>query len=243
MKLNIDHSAARAHTNRLEKLHRSALPLAIRGTLNSAAFDVKKTTMPHLVDQTFEKRRPNFFKANSRVSMATGWDVKSMQATVGFTGTNLRGGNNYAVKDLEQQEYGGKIKGRSFIPMAAARGGSNARPVRPSNRLSKIKNVVNSSQMRGKNRKEKFTKAAVKAGKGGYVMGNFPQKILYKITSLRRVKNRTVVKARALYSYEENRSVAVKATSFMRRSSLTSAKKMHRIYQKEAERQIKRLAK
>src|SRR5687767_16018423 len=84
MELNINSDAVVKHTNTLEKMHRSAMPLAIRNTLNSVAFDVKKNTMPASAEREFVTRAPNFFKANSRVEMARGWNVDSMQSVVGF---------------------------------------------------------------------------------------------------------------------------------------------------------------
>lgn len=178
MQININTESTVKFTNRLEKLHRSALPTAIRQTLNKAAFDVKQNTMPVEARASFEQRQPNFFKATSRVQMANGWSVKSMKATVGFIENGLKGGDNYAVKDLEQQERGGTIRGRSFIPTDVARGGSSARPVRPSNRISRVRRVVNAASAHGKTRHEKFIRSAIYAGKGGYVIGNFDKKVL-----------------------------------------------------------------
>jgi hypothetical protein len=245
MQLNINADAAVKFTNKLEKLHRSALPNAVRSTLNSAAFDVKQKTMPETSKKAFVNRQPNFFKANSRVDMAKGWDLKTMKATVGFTEQGLKGGNNFAVKDLEQQEYGGAIKKKSFIPLDPARGGNKAKPVRPMNRLSQITRIANSNKgmVRGKNKAERFVKSAIHAGAGGYVIGNFDKKTLFRIDSLRRVKGNTVIKKKAIYSFEENRSVRVGATGFMKKASLMSAKKMNDLYIKEAEKQVKRLTK
>ena len=45
MILNVNTDAVVALTNKLEKLHRSAFPVAVRSTLNSAAFDMKKDTI------------------------------------------------------------------------------------------------------------------------------------------------------------------------------------------------------
>lgn len=245
MILNIDNNAAVKFTNKLEKLHKSALPNAVRSTLNSAAFDVKQKTMPESSKTTFVNRQPNFFKANSRVDMAKGWDLKQMKATVGFTEQGLKGGNNYAVKDLEQQEYGGTIKKKTFIPMDPARGGNKAKPVRPVNRLSQINKIVNSNKgfVKGKNKRERFIKSAIHAGAGGYVIGNFDKKTLFKIESLKRMGNRTVIKKKPIYSFEEGRDVRVSATGFMKKASLKSANKMNEFYIREAEKQVKRLMK
>lgn len=232
MVLNINSDAAVKHTNRLEQMHRSALPNAIRNTLNATAFDVKKNTMPESAAQEFTQRAPNFFKANSRVEMAKGFNTSTMKAVVGFTGTDQ------AIRDLEQQEYGGNIESRSFIPMDTARvGGSNESKVRPAFRISKVKKVVNSNTMQGSTPQARFRAAAIKAGPGGYVIGNNEKKTLWKIESI----NGNIIKKRPLFSYEKGRNVRVSETSFMRDASIKSATQMERTYAIEATKQIERL--
>lgn len=247
MTFNINTDAAIKHTVKLEKLHKSALPVAVRSTLNSAAFDVKQRTMPEEAEGAFVNRQKNFFKANSKVEMAKGFSLKSMKAIVGFTSQGLQGGNNFAVKDLEQQEYGGTIKKKSFIPTDTARGGSKVAPVRPKNRLSEIKKIANPKNVRGKNRFEIFVKSAVYAGVGGHVIGNG---MLFRVNSIRTKKvkitgrySNTTIKVTPVYSYRENRNVNVGPTGFMRIASLKSAGRMEKFYQTEADRQIKRLTK
>lgn len=232
--LNVNTDAAVIYSNKLEKLHRSAFPIAIRSTLNSAAFDVKKNTMPASADKEFTIRRKNFFKANSRVTMAKGFNIRTMNAMIGFIG------NQQAVEDLEQQEHGGKIKGRAFIPLDTARGGSNARPVRPSNRLARIKNIVNAQKVRGKNRQQRFIKAAMFAGAGGYVIGNFTPKILWKITGITKIGNKIKIRKVPVYSYEKGRAVNVSATNFMKKATLKTGKKLEGFYIKQAKKQIEK---
>ena len=90
MILNINSNAVVSYTNTLEKLHKSAFPVAIRETLNSAAFDVKKNTMPLSAKKSFIERQPTFFKANSKVDKATGFNTSTMKSTVGFFSNNLK---------------------------------------------------------------------------------------------------------------------------------------------------------
>lgn len=236
MYIDIDSSALVTHTNRLEKMSRTALPYAIRNTLNSAAFDVKTTTMPRSAAQEFTQRVPNFFKANSRVELARGNDIRLMQATVGFIPNNSNGADK-AVADLEQQEYGGTIGGRSFIPMVTARGGNQAKPVRPSNRISKVKKIINANTIEGKTPAQKFRHAVSVAGVGGFVIGNNEKKTLFRVVSIKEDS----FKVRPLFSYKENRKVKVSGTGFMQRASLDSASKMEDIYIREAEKQIDRI--
>lgn len=233
MILNINSKAAVTFTNTLEKMRRSALPLAIRNTLNSAAFDVKKNTMPKSADKNFVLRAPNFFKANSSVQMARGWDLDKMQSVVGFIG---KGTSDKAVKDLEQQEYGGTIKDRSFIPLAQARGGSDEKTVRPRFRLSSVKKVINANTMEGKTPQQKFHAAIKKAGEGGYVIGSNEKQTLFKVEKIF-----PKVRLKPLYSYKKNRSVQVGGTRFMRDASLESGNKMDVYYAKEARKQIEKL--
>lgn len=239
MILNVNNDAVVTLTNQLEKLHRSAFPVAVRSALNSAAFDVKQKTMPARAAMTFENRRKNFFKANSRVDMARGFDMKSMKSTVGFIPL---GGTNKAVDELEQQERGGQINGRSFVPMDTARiSKSHSRNVQKKNRVSVMKNVVNARNMRGKNAKQRFVKSIVHAGKGGLVLAEYKGKeILWRVDSLNRDSNGRF-KLTALYSYKKGRKVKVKATHFMEKSSLNSANKLDDFFIIEANKQIKRL--
>lgn len=241
MQLNINTDAVVMFVRTLEKINKSALPVAIRGALNKAAFDVKQNTMPTLASQIFKNRSPNFFKANSRVEMAAGFDIKSMKSIVGFTEKGLNGENNFSVKDLEQQEDGGIIRGRSFIPANPARGGSNSKPVRPTNRIGKITKIINAVKAKGINDRQKFVKSAILAGAGGYVIGDLKgKKILWRINSLRKTKYGQF-KLTALYSFKNKRSVTVKSTGFMKKASLQSAAGIEEYFIAEAKRQIDKL--
>lgn len=241
MKFNINTDAVVRFTNALEKMHRSALPTAIRGTLNKAVYDVKTNTMPKKTDDVFAKRQPNFFKANSRFENATGFNVNQMKAQIGFIEGGLKGGNNYSVKDLEEQEYGGSIDKRSFIPLPAARIGNNKnKNVRLSARLSKIKKIIDVKNSTVKNKKSRFVEAVVFAGKGGFVLSG---KTLWRIDSLKKINGKSIYKKTALYSFRKGRSVNVNQTHFMRDSSLESAKKMDDFFIAEAKRQIQKFAK
>lgn len=233
MHLNVDTNAVIKFTNKLEKLNKSAFPNAVRGALNSAAFDVKSRTLQKSTDKNFEKRQANFFKANSRVEMAKGNIVSEMVATVGMRDLS---GTNYAVKDLEQQESGGVIGGKSFIPMDTARTGkSNKRLVQKKNRLRGIKNVVSA-----KKNSKPIVVAAVKVGVGGHVISN--KNILFRVDSLAR--NRAGrIKLTPIYSYKRNRTVKVKATHFMREAAEESGSRIEKFYMIQANREFKKVFK
>lgn len=238
MQLNIDNNAVREFTNTLEKMHRSALPSAIRGTLNKAVFYTKGTSLQKSADASFEKRQPNFFRANSRFENATGFNVSTMKATIGMTETSLKGQHNYAVQDLEEQERGGVIHRKSFIPLPAARiGKSNQKNVRANARLSSIKKIIDAKKTTGKSSRQKFVNAILDAGAGGFVLsGN----ILWRINSTKK-SGRFFKDKTAVYTFKRGRSVRVSGTGFMQKASLESAGRMEGFYQAEAKRQIDKL--
>lgn len=243
MVIKIDVFKARQYASTLTGISRSALPVAIRSALNSTAFDVKKNTLPRSADAAFTNRSPNFFKANSRVEMATGFDIGKMQAKAGMIETGLKGDNNYAVHDLEQQEHGGTISNKSFIPMNTARGGSNAKNVRPANRLSVINKIIDYRKAKGVNDKQKFIKSVIFAGIGGYVLGKFGEKLmLWRVNSLNKTKSGSF-KLTPLYTYQSKRTIHVSPSSFMKKAAETSHAKLASFFIKEAEKQISKAIK
>lgn len=249
MQLNINIDKVVVFTNKLEKMHRSALPVAIRETLNSAAFDVKKNTMPEYANKEFTNRTKNFFKANSKVNKATGFDVNSMEAVVGFYENKLKNqGTNYAVKDLEQQEEGGQIGGRSFIPLKQARTSRSwNKNVKSEARRANIKGKIIDSEdnTSGRSPEEKYVRSAIHAGKGGWLIGSKRNskgnRFLNKIVSVKTIDGETKIKSVPMFAVQGDRKVKVKGTGFMKSASMDSAKKMEQEYIRQAKRQIERL--
>lgn len=218
------------------------LPVAVRSTLNGAAFDVKKSSMPISAKKNFIQRKPTFFKANSRVETAKGLDMKNMKAIVGFI---PKTGTDKSVDDLEQQEHGGDIGGRAFIPLAAARtSGSWNKTVRNKMRISDVKKkVVDINDTTGANDKVKYIKSAMHAGKGGFVLGSEKdgKRSLMHIRSIVRKGKNTIVSSKAVFSVKGGRKVTPPTTHFMEKASLQSAGKLEDIFIKEANRQISKV--
>lgn len=232
----MNNDAVVKYTVKLEKLRKSALPSAIRGTLNDAAFDVKQKTMPVQAKSKFINRSPNFFKATSRVEKAVGFEVNTMRSTVGFMRNPPKGSNNFATKDLEQQERSGDIDGKSFIPLDTARqGNSYTSLVKPANRITRIQNVVVANKLSGSKR-QKFFKAIAKAGVGGFVLGGtvLGEDLLWRVDAIDPQDIRRS-KITPLYDYRKARSVKVDQTGFMSSASYESADKMNRFYIAQAE--------
>lgn len=241
--LKIDSKELIGFTNKLEKMRKFDLPLAVRGTLNKAAFNLKKVTMPVSSDKHFTHRQANFFRANSRVEVAHGFSIPQMKSTVGFT--TMKADKNYkSVLELEEQEYGGNIDDRSFVPMKTARVGDSPNAmVQAKNRIKRIdlKAVKYAKNFQG-SRKQKFLRAALEAKKGGYVVSGLNKLALRRINSIKYEKGKgTVVNSTPLYSYKEGHRAKIKPTMFMREASMKSAMRLNAFYKQEFNRRIQRM--
>lgn len=235
--LNINSDAVVAHTARLERIRTSALSKAIKNTLNSAAFDVK-TDMMLKESDVFIHRKPTFFKANSRVEMAKGLNVDSMKATVGFI--PKAGDASHSVEDLQEQEYGGDIKGRAFIALPKARVSNQwGKNVRAKNRLSNIRGrIADPRKAMGRlGAKQAFVFTAAATGVGGFIMNTDHTRVL-EIKSITRESGDTKVKSVIVDSIKKGRKAHVKATNFMERASDKSAAKMNGYFITAAEKQL-----
>ncbi len=243
--LSIDNKAVYKFTKRLETFNKTTLPNAIRDTLNLAADDVKQVTMPKR-SLVFDRREQNFFKATSHVDYCKKTtNINEMVSAIGFNEKQLikLKKNNFAVNDLIEQEEGGMIGGRAFIPLPAARqGNTNMGLVIPKFRLTEIrkKYFVDAKKFQGKNNKERFIKAAIFVGKGGFVIGTgIDGTFLFQINNIHRIKGLegskvktglTVVNKTKLYSVKPHRAVEVKETEFMHKASIDTSKKLEQFY-------------
>ena len=244
---NVDTDSSIVFTNKLEKLSRSAFPNAVRGTLNKLAFDVKMVTMPKEANDSFIERDKRFFKSQSRVDMAKGFSVSSMKSGVGFMAQNSRT-SDVTIENLHQQEHGGEIANRKYIPVNTSRvSKSGNRKLQTKNRItdSTIKNIVRSSTMKGKSRQQQFVHAVHEAGVGGLVEGETRTgaKIIWRVNSLTRTRDGKF-KLTPIWIVNDSKKIKIKrASHFMEKASIKSAKKGNQFYQKEAERQFEKYMK
>jgi hypothetical protein len=235
---NVNTEAVENMTARIAAAGKNAIPRAIQGTLNSLAFDMKKRTLPKSAKDTFTERQKTFFKAFSRVNVAKFGTVESMRSEVGFYDRGAK--SPQAVEDLDQQEHGGRIAGRSFVPLDTARvGKSRNRMVSAKNRLGRISRIVNSADAKGKNRQEKFFKSMLFAGVGGAVIGNFEPNILYRVTAIDKVKGKLRIKKTPLYTYDKGRAVKVDQTRFSQMAANETASGVRNIWIREGNRVIR----
>ncbi|MEM1002276.1 MAG: hypothetical protein AAGH46_06490 [Bacteroidota bacterium] len=204
---------------KLGKLHKSAFPVAVRGTLNDAAF-MTKSLVPKVAARNFTIRQKNFFRAFSTVVRAKGFNTNTMVATVGI---NADKGSEIA-EGLEQQEIGGTIEGRKLIPHDRGRvSGSYGKKLKAKNRFRNINIATRNKRKKGAN-----YMLIKKGGKG-------------TVFEIKRLKTRT--KLTPIFTYRNTRKSRVQKAPFMRPSATLASSKMPTFYQKRAQQQFLRALK
>lgn len=221
MEFDINTKAVIDLTAKLGALHRSALPVAVRGTLNDAAFATKKN-IPIIASRKFTTRNRSFFRAFSSVNKAGGFNINNMKSEAGI---NAAKGSKVA-EGLEKQETGGTINSRKLIPHKRGRvSSSQSKRVRAKNKFSSIGKIA----VAGKKNQPKTNYLLIKKGSKGTVFE-------IKKTGKKR-------KLTPIYTYRNTRKSRVAPSPFMKPSAFLAARKIPEFYVKQAERQIKRLLK
>ena len=252
--INVNNDDVVKLTKNLERLNKSAFPIAVRQTLNTQAFEVKKKELIIEFDKAFDVRSRSFPKAFSQVSLASGFDVKSMMAKVGFTDGKRGGKSEQAGRDMVQQQLGGEIGGRKYIPIDEARvSKSPKKRVKSKERLSSISKskIVNSSTNRAKTSKQRYVRSAIYAatvyGPGSYLShkGDTGRTTLYRIDKVGsdiRTRN-LLIGVTPVYSEEEGRSVSVSANPVTARAAKKVNKNVERIFVKHAKQRFEKTMK
>jgi len=240
---NINNDSAIELAAKLERVHRSALPSAVRNTLNNAAFETKKN-IPLVASEKFITRQKTFFKRFSTVDKAKGFDVNRMIATAGIDGSK----NLQLAINLESQEFGGKVLGNKLIPHDHSRTSrSQAKRVSSRNYLNKV-NVHRANRAYRSHkgtRNSKFVAAIMstaKSGKRHMMLSSSNKGMVYEVSSIsQNRRNRKVnFKIKKLYSVRRNRTHNVRATGFVQKSANLASKKLDLFFVNNAEFQIKK---
>ena len=149
VKIDIDSKELESYTKKLRQVHRSALPLAVRGTLNEAAFHMKKEEMPKSFYDKFTIRSKSFITSKSGYSKCTNtFDISKMQSEAGVKKSN---NPNDSQNKLIFQEEGG-VENRDFYPNDYVRKGkSNENKIYKDLYFSNFKNLRNGQPIRKPN--------------------------------------------------------------------------------------------
>ncbi len=244
---NINTEASIQLTAKLGKLHRSAFPVAVRGTLNDAAFETKKQ-VPKIAASKFTTRQKTFFKAFSTVNKATGFDLRNMKATAGINSTKTKGSR--VAEGLEKQEFGGNIESRKLVPYNYARtSNSRGKKVAKKNQFENLKNTV---RIRGRGnkgtRKSRLVArvmVAKRLGASHMITNRGGKGTLFEISGVSQsIKTRKLrFKLTPLYRYRDSNISKVSKRPFMQPAAKLASGKMLKFYQTQADKQFKRLLK
>lgn len=241
--LDVNTDACVTLTDRLERLNRSAFPVAVRQTLNQAAFDVKQNTLPKSAANNFIRRSPNFFKTFSAVDKATGWNVNTMKSIVGMTDRGKVTART-AVQNMEKQEHGGIINDGSDY-LKDARGGNNKKKVAKRNYYNK-NNIIRGSFSRGGTAKSRFIAAAFAAAKNKKMVSfnSGSGRYVMSVTSIKKSRTGDIsIKSKLLIKSRRGKPVKITPTHFSQEAAMATRKKVDMFYKKEAEKQFKRALK
>lgn len=230
-------------TAKLESLHRSAFPSAVRNTLNNAAFDVKRE-VGGVARGMFTTRNKSFIKSMTGFNKATGFNVNSMKSVVGITGNNkINSKRPNLAKNLAAHENGGTVKDKKLIGHEDSRiGKSRSKNVRRSNYRNKINyhNANNAFKGHKGSRNSKFVAAVystIKSGKDSMMLSSNGKGTVWKINkfSSNRSSKSLNFKMTKLYRFRETPKYTAKRKGFMRKTSNIAASKIPKFYAKNAE--------
>lgn len=239
IQIDVNSDALVTHVARLERISKKAMPKAVRGTLNSLAFDVKERTFLTESKRDFTNRTKTFFKSNSGVDKARGKDIEAMAATVGMFANRKE--TESAINNMDAQMRGGTIRDREMVPYDTARvKNSDSRTVRGKNRLkkneSKLGKIVHVDRMKG-NKGQKFIQAVLEAGEGNVVR---TERSLIKVKGIGgRTSRRWDFDLVGLWYIRHDDTFKIKQpTNTMSDAAIKSMRKEQEIFRKEAKRQL-----
>lgn len=229
-------------SKQLKEVNRSAFPIAVRSTLNEAAFDVKNRTLSISTKENFTIRQPSLFKRYSGVEKAQGWEVEKMHSTVGM----MPGGQaSKTVERFKEQEEGGQLN-TPFIPDDVARvGGLHKGKVLKNKWIGKVNKVATVPFGNKQALIKAVTKTGVKSGGKGKGFGVLYGNILYEIKGFKRFRDTNTIELHLdrMYLYRKKKTSFIKPTHFVKEAGLNSGKEINKIFALEAEKQLKKYMK
>lgn len=223
---NINNADVVGLTNRLEKIHKSAMPVSVRGALNDAAFDMKKNQLGKTFDSSFTIRKKTFIRSHSAFNRSKNtFNINEMSSEAGIIKDKSKSGN-----ELEIQETGGIVGDRDYIPLSASR--INKSSLKLVSKRFYLQNI----KPRGKKvKKNEFVRAAFRAKRGGFIQH---KGFVFRINKIKKEGNRLNIDSERLYLFQNNRSIDLSATHFVEKAGELSLKKIPEFFLKQAKRRL-----
>tara|TARA_B100000953_G_C18034140_1_gene423819 strand:- start:3049 stop:3792 length:744 start_codon:yes stop_codon:yes gene_type:complete len=243
---SVNNKAVIQLTAKLERMHKSAFPSAVRNTLNNAAFDMKQKGILESARKNFTTvRSPSFFKRMTRVNKASGWNVNRMRSEAGFVNASDPSIRS-AVEGMEKQEFGGIVNDGARYLKGARTSNSYDRKVRRKNYYDRSKVITGRNRGRG-TRKSKFVSRMYrsKKSKKPFFMNTMRGNFLVEVRSIRRNKRSGKIKAslKFLMMSRDKTPVNISRTRFISKAAIKESKSLARNYEKNANYQFKKFTK
>jgi len=242
MRLDVNMDGAIQLTARMERLNRSAFPLAVRSTLNDLAFDMKQKELGNSFKKNFKPKAGSlsYYKKLNRVEKAAGYNVNSMQSKVGLLSTN-RNDQNF-ISGMEKQEFGGNIK-KGLRYLKDARGGSLRKRVSEDNYYKKSK-MVKGPFRRAGTKKSKFVASAIVSMRENKMMflKTSKGKMLVKVNSI----SSSILDKKIKFDFNfiamsrKKKQTNLRARGNVKEAQEKTIVKVTRFYQKNADYQFNR---
>ena len=197
----VDNSEVLNQVVKLEKMHRSALPVTVRRTLNDMALDARANEVQKVFRSNFIIRQKTFINSHMGANLSRSeLNIDRMEAQVGVIKNKSGAGDR-----LWLQEIGGSLPKREKIPQDEVRiARDNAKKVRRAYYMAKYKNAPTGMLKRTKR------ETIIKTEWG-----------VYKITP--NPSNRKKGTWNTLYKL--NRNIKVDKKAFVKPGSITSHRK------------------
>lgn len=224
-----------AYSLKLAKIHRAALPNAIRFSLTDAAKDVKFRTLKKHANIQFDVSQQAFFRAFSGYKPAKGFSIDKMSSVAGMIKGNPKNSKSVASTEIAQQQIAGIVHNKSYIKSSIPNKVSNsayrkARTQRPF--------IVEDGM-----RYVKKAFDAQKANKPLLVKKN-KKGVLVKVGKISKAKGKIKIKTKPIASYKEDRSIDLKKQKpFVNNAAVESGKLLNTFFIKNAKKQIQRYMK
>ena len=258
--IKIDADGIAKTAQKLADLKKNYFPAAVRNTLYALATDMRNAggTIQESADGSFAyKRSATFMRSIIWAEYAKGNDVNKMQSGAGIG--EKSNGKDRVSKRMEAQESGGTLR-RGYTPTKGARRGDLNSQIKGDNRHGKAEyEDVNNDlvSFKGNELQKRLYKAAkgkeyvrVKGRKKGRIMiakmtGTSTTYREFSGTRNGKHQFRGAITGfkynmRFLYSYNEGKTVKIKATHFVREAGMQSLKKTEEFFNKAAKEQFER---
>lgn len=240
--IEIDVKDIKNMSAKLAKASRATFPVAVRSTLNDMAFDVKKNQLiPVLKNKSgMTIRNESFFRKYSGFQKAEGFKIESMYSQVGMMPS---GNASKAVNRLDEQDIGGTLGDRNFVPDENVRQGkTRSGKVRKSGFIQRQKLIAKVSWGDKQKLIREVTGSKIKSGGKGKGNVIIYGSILYEIVGFKRIRKNNTIKLHLikLYSYDKGRKIAVKPHRFMQKSATPAGNKMQEFFNANMAKQLKR---